>query len=1605
MDNELNYMNLESKEFFSEFLNLARHNAFITLSHISQIILNESINKKEDEDPQLAKANIVSKLKDGDDDVKQKIVRHLEKYFKFLPAAVYYEKLKSKRLNESNENNNTDKKEDFDYQDNKKQRSDPSIYHEVLVSFLKPLDAYRNYYSHYGHPEIEAYKNHKEMIKYLDAIFDSSVRICIQRFGYQEKDIKHLRRYDGAETDKTGKRMAKLNPKFFLNLTTEQDKENELNTRRLAFFISLFLEKKQANDFLKKLKGFKDARTTEKQSTFEIYTAMRLKLPKQKIYSDETYLSIAADLINELQKCPDELYDLLSDEDKDKFRVEVSMREDTDDYEENGLFKRFNDRFPYFALKYFDYKDNFDIRFHVNMGKYYFKFYDKKLVNGETEIRKLDKNLKTFGRIQELEKLRQKDWTDLLKANPINKENTEKFDFENAKATDYKPYIQDTFPHYIIKYHKIGLQFTSEDILPNIETEKIRNPQQEAWLSTYELVGMVFYDYLNKNAPKSASSELLKNYYFKIRKLFEDVENDRIKPIVFNFTTNANKNTEATEIKEAKKRVNDTVLNTYNIDINDLPESLQRFLIGKSAIKEDAFIFYATQKINKMIEKTEARLNHLDRDLKKFGDKGNKYGSKNFKEIKSGNLADFLAKDMLFFQPSLTSGKDKVTGMNFQVLQANLAMYNENRLLLTDIFKQCKLIDSEIAHPFLNNIKPEKNLMYYDFYKNYLLERKKYLTRCRDEQNFNKYYFLQQKRKNIGERKQANFIKTVVHKYLNNEPINFPRGLFCDAIRELLNMKNFNTLKSALIDKDFSKIEAEKLENNLKTFIIDISKTERTNTVYIIQKFFEIVREDKNQEFYDYKRSYKFINELYDSRRRQTDKLPQLFYSVKDEPNEIGLESLTKQLKTDINKLPNLPEKMQKMRFVQKIPRYKEPMQKSFNEFKTNEQLIRLYKVQDMTMLLMSEVLLQKDSVNVLPGMFKLKNIVPPDFVTTERKERWEKHKNNEKQKSKDDSYEYILNHAVRYNINYDNFIIFQDNLKIKNVGDFIRFTKDRRMKDLLKWYEIEYFEPTKKDSKGKKFKDGKLLIYEVNRLFLENEFAMYEKSRLELLKKVMTFEKIMFDFYKKDLDIELSELNKGKQESEKIAYFDFKLILNVLEKKIDISKDKNVIKEIRNKFLHNQFPELKELQNHELFKNIKAVFGEDLKEFDSNTKKYIEKYNFFGKELASKTSVSHRIVKAGIEILDKFISEILGGDNVKEVIIKNFKSIYDTKIELSRVNIFIGENGCGKSNILEAFAVAGNILDNKFEPQNLFSKGVRLAKPSLFFSSFNDKVQTFKIEIETLFSNYIKYNMEITCNQQNKIDTEWDYILKNQNKYNLNTKQAFSKLSNYVIYSATTMALRGFSTIFDKEPLGLNGEGLDLELAKLQKEDIDFIKELNYLISWLDDFTIDTDDKLKYEGFKPNKSSSKLYFSDKFMNENSNFFSSENANEGVLHLLFYFTLFISDRTPKFFAIDNIESSLNPHLCRELMNILCKLAKKHNKQVLITTHNPAILDGLNLFDNDIRLFEVARNDDGHTVTRRIELKPEIKELPIGKRELKLSDMWTRGFLGAISQDF
>jgi predicted ATPase len=379
----------------------------------------------------------------------------------------------------------------------------------------------------------------------------------------------------------------------------------------------------------------------------------------------------------------------------------------------------------------------------------------------------------------------------------------------------------------------------------------------------------------------------------------------------------------------------------------------------------------------------------------------------------------------------------------------------------------------------------------------------------------------------------------------------------------------------------------------------------------------------------------------------------------------------------------------------------------------------------------------------------------------------------------------------------------------------------------------------------------------------------------------------------------------------------------------------------------------------------------------------------------------------------------------IREISIKNYKSILDHAIELGRINVFIGENGSGKTNILEAAATASAAIEDKLGIEELYARGVRIARPATTISSFLQLQPAQAIEIGLGLADKTEskatWSLKLGLSPEDSDDIhagwrvaglrdpsllaiqakEWDARTMRRFADYLRRRHVWAaKTRDLCIYNLNPLALRGIEVVSRRVPLGIHGENLDVFIAGFDKKRLDKLLEHARVVSWLDRLVLDTEDELKFQGHKLGRSISRLYFRDRFMRRKNNVLSAENANEGILHILFYLALFLSDKTPPFFGIDNIETALNPQLCRDLMKTIATLAKEQDKQALITTHNPAILDGLNLHDDEQRLFVVYRNDRGHTETKRIKLKPDT-----GESKYKLSELWMRGHLGGLPKTF
>ena len=353
----------------------------------------------------------------------------------------------------------------------------------------------------------------------------------------------------------------------------------------------------------------------------------------------------------------------------------------------------------------------------------------------------------------------------------------------------------------------------------------------------------------------------------------------------------------------------------------------------------------------------------------------------------------------------------------------------------------------------------------------------------------------------------------------------------------------------------------------------------------------------------------------------------------------------------------------------------------------------------------------------------------------------------------------------------------------------------------------------------------------------------------------------------------------------------------------------------------------------------------------------------------------------------------------IDRIVIKNFKSIEELDFQLGRLNVLIGANGSGKSNVLEAIGMVAAKNGNTIELDNMVQRGVRIAMPELMVNSFYGKVASRIIRVR--FENKDGFaSYSIKRKDEDSIYTPWQVDHTAIYRKGSSSEEFESLYSRFLIYSPSIDALRGLSSNSKLYPIGLHGEGLDVLMYQMSKDEIAKVERIaNRYITWLDDLVYDNEGEMKYRGYKLGRSNSNLYFNDRYMQKKNKFFSAENANEGALILLFYLVLMVSKATPKFFAIDNIDSGLNPRLCRALMKEMSALAEENGKQVIITTHNPAVLDGLRLGDPNTKLFAVDRSDSGSTRMNEIKVKPQTE------KRMKLSEMWMNGMIGGVPNEF
>jgi energy-coupling factor transporter ATP-binding protein EcfA2 len=388
----------------------------------------------------------------------------------------------------------------------------------------------------------------------------------------------------------------------------------------------------------------------------------------------------------------------------------------------------------------------------------------------------------------------------------------------------------------------------------------------------------------------------------------------------------------------------------------------------------------------------------------------------------------------------------------------------------------------------------------------------------------------------------------------------------------------------------------------------------------------------------------------------------------------------------------------------------------------------------------------------------------------------------------------------------------------------------------------------------------------------------------------------------------------------------------------------------------------------------------------------------------------------------------------IRSISIEGFKSIASQTIELGRVNCFIGANGVGKSNVLEAIGLLGAAANGRVDDEALMRRGVRPGLPRLYKTAFADRDIRPHITLEAVDFGGALYRISL-LNPLNDADA-WRFKTEKlydgstdivsvgvrTDKSNLDKTASLAALKvvelatdnpgaellrllqSYAIYCPNTPTLRG--TVQDpqsRRPVGLAGGQLAEGFDQLQNwlkvsEDEDHLDSVLELIDWVGDVST-TEAASMLLSPSVARGQRVLQFTDRFMRAGDNTLSAYDASEGALYVIFAAMLCLSPQSPKLLAVDNLDQALNPRLLTSLTKRLIGWLRANDaeRQLLFTAHNPAVLDGLDL-DDEVRLFAVERNSGGHTSIRRVVLTEGQREL---NKQYPLSRLWMMGVLGAI----
>jgi predicted ATPase len=358
----------------------------------------------------------------------------------------------------------------------------------------------------------------------------------------------------------------------------------------------------------------------------------------------------------------------------------------------------------------------------------------------------------------------------------------------------------------------------------------------------------------------------------------------------------------------------------------------------------------------------------------------------------------------------------------------------------------------------------------------------------------------------------------------------------------------------------------------------------------------------------------------------------------------------------------------------------------------------------------------------------------------------------------------------------------------------------------------------------------------------------------------------------------------------------------------------------------------------------------------------------------------------------------------LEKLTINSFKSIREQVLELGLLNVFIGSNGAGKSNLIEVFRFLREIVNQnlagyvgvKGGADTLLYFGRKKSPEMSFRLEFGegDTGNGYSIKLRGTNEDSLLIVSEAALYHERKKFAQPFRLVVSSNSKESNLKQvnhicareAMSDLDSYRVYhfhdTSDTATVKGTGDVEDNRVLQPQAENLAAFLYWMQQKQPDHFANIQDTVRQIAPFF----QEFRLAPSKLNESKIRLEWKEKGSDA---YFNASLLSDGTLRFLCLATLLLQPRLPAVVLLDEPELGLHPAAVTLLADLLSSAATR--TQVIVATQSVTLV---NQFEPD-SVWAVDRTDN-QSVFRHL----SQQDMSAWLDDYGLGELWEKNVLGA-----